>query len=77
MDDLTGRLRALALNGVSLGGGRVVLLTETVLSLCDEIERLRARRPVVCGSCKGDGVAHWKDCPDCGKGGCGPGVRYE
>ena len=42
----------------------------------DEIERLRARRPVVCGTCwELDDVAD--DCPDCGQDGAGPGVRWE
>lgn len=48
----------------------------------DEIERLRARRPVVCSNCYGAGVYsddHPNDCiacPDCGKDGCGPGVGW-
>ena len=57
----------------------------------DEIERLRARRPMVCESCKGRGwpkYVKWEDgtevhggpyddCPDCGKDGAGPGVRWK
>ena len=51
----------------------------------DEIERLRARRPVVCGTCRGegrtatvaaDGNLGVEPCPDCGKDGAGPGVRW-
>lgn len=43
-----------------------------------EIEA-RARRPVVCPTCDwSSGVATVADgCHDCGKDGCGPGVRYE
>ena len=52
----------------------------------DEIERLSARRAVVCGTCQGGGkVRNFHgdlpssfpyDCPDCGKDGCGAGVRW-
>ena len=45
----------------------------------------RVRRPVVCETCDGEGWLHEDPivdgavpaCPDCGKDGCGPGVRWE
>ena len=45
----------------------------------------RHRRPVVCETCDGEGWLHEDPivdgavpaCPDCGKDGCGPGVRWE
>jgi len=45
-----------------------------------EIERLRSRRPVVCETCEGDRFTRLYpdgECPDCGKDGCGKGVRWE
>ncbi len=45
----------------------------------EEVERLRARKAMVCETCVGGTQARkgWRDaCPDCGKDGCGPGVRW-
>jgi len=60
-------------------------LVNNLDAAADEIERLRARRPVVCGTCRGegrtatvaaDGNLGVEPCPDCGKDGAGPGVRW-
>lgn len=42
-----------------------------------EVERLRARRPILCRHAWHPGTRNNVPCPDCGKDGCGTGIRWE
>lgn len=62
-------------------------LADECLRLDDERVAEVVRRPVVCGTCEGEGRLYSDDergmptmespCPDCGKDGAGPGVAWE
>jgi len=79
-DKEAARLRAELLKEADkyFAGARAVLKDALV-------EGERHRRPVVCETCDGEGWLHEDPivdgavpaCPDCGKDGCGPGVRWE
>jgi len=62
MSDIVGRLHLL-----SFGRCVVPASKRELIEAADEIERLRARRPVVCTKCGGTGVEHIDDCKCCGR----------
>lgn len=44
--------------------------------LLARVAELETRKPVVCRTCQVNAIAGRWHCQDCGKDGCGPGVRW-